>query len=64
MGPSGVLRPHRLNLTKSDCEMPDKLMDTIPNGYDLHHLILVGMELCLVTLNMLKRRICRSTTRG
>ena len=25
MGPSGVERPHRLNLTKSDVEMPDKL---------------------------------------
>ena len=54
-----ILGVERLNASKSDFEMPDKL-DTRPSGSDLHHLFLVGMELCLV---ILKKRQCRSTTR-
>ena len=41
LGPSGVERPRRLNLTKSDFEMPDKL-DIRPSGSDLHHLFSNG----------------------
>ena len=40
--PSGVERPRRLKLTKSDFEISDKL-DTGPNGSDLYHLFLVDM---------------------
>ena len=45
VGKSGTI----WNLTKSDFEMPDKL-DTRPSGSDLHHLLLVDMELCLVVI--------------